>query len=334
VSAEPSKIRRWIVLGVKLLVLAVVAVFIVRWVNSALAQFRRENFSLADVHVGWLVVSGVCFLLSQLPMAWFWYTALVKLGQRPTLWQALRAYMIGGLGKYVPGKAMVVVLRSGLVRSREVDVTVATLCVFIETLTMMAVGGFVAAVLLLAGAVDVDGGWMIHLVAVGLMLATGIPTLPPIFRRVVRVLRVSKAKADIDELLQRLDYKLMACGWIANLISWPFMGLSLWATLRAMPGTEESLGGAIETLPLMTASIALATIAGFVSMVPGGFGVRELVLNVLLVPTFGKLAILAVLLLRLVWLVSELVFSSILYVSGKMCCDAPSALADADARKA
>jgi hypothetical protein len=211
---------------------------------------------------------------------------------------------------------MVVVLRSGLVRSREVDVTVATLCVFVETLTMMAVGGFVAAVLLLSGAVEVAGGPLIYLLAIGLMLATGVPTLPPIFRRVVRVLRVSKAKADIDLLLERLDYKLMACGWIANLISWPLMGLSLWATLRAMPGTEGSLGGAIETLPLMTASIALSTIAGFVSMIPGGFLVREMVLNVLLVPTFGKLAILSAILLRLVWLVSELLFSSILYVCG------------------
>ena len=320
--------------GLKLLVLAVVAVFIVRWIASALDQFKRENFSLADVRFGWLVVSGVLFLMSQVPMAWFWHMAMHKLGQRPTLGQTLRAYMIGGLGKYVPGKAMVVVLRSGLVRGKQVDVTVATLCVFIETLTMMAVGGFVAAILLLAGAVDVDGGWMIHLAAVGLMLATGIPTLPPIFRRVVRVLRVSKAKADINELLERLDYKLMACGWIANLISWPLMGLSLWATLRAMPGTEASLGGVFETLPLMTASIALATIAGFLSMVPGGFGVREFVLKLLLGPTFGDLAILSVLLLRLVWLVSELVFSSILYVSGKVCCEAPTPLADADARKA
>jgi uncharacterized membrane protein YbhN (UPF0104 family) len=317
--------------GLKLLVLAVVAVFIVRWVLSALEQFKREDFSLADVHFGWLVASGVFFLLSQLPMAWFWHAALTKLGQRPTHWQTLRAYMIGGLGKYVPGKAMVVVLRSGLVRSKQVDVTVATLCVFIETLTMMAVGGFVAAILLLAGAVEVDGGPLIYLVAIGLMLATGVPTLPPIFRRVVRVLRVSKAKSDINELLGRLDYKLMACGWGANLLSWPLMGLSLWSTLRAMPGTEAVLGGMLEMLPLMTASIALATIAGFVSMVPGGFGVRELVLNVLLVPTFGKLAILSVILLRLVWLVSELVISSILYVSGKVCCEAPNGLADAAA---
>jgi uncharacterized membrane protein YbhN (UPF0104 family) len=316
VITEPSNLRRWLVRVVKLLVLAVVAVFIVRWVNNALAELAKEKFSLADVHPWWILVSAVFFILSQVPLAWFWYAAMRQLGQRPTLLQALRAYMIGGLGKYVPGKAMVVVLRSALVRGPQVDTTVATLCVFIETLTMMAVGGFLSAVIMLAGFVDVDGGPLLHWVAVGLMLATGIPTLPPIFRRVVRVLRVSKAKSDIDMLLQRLDYQLMARGWIANFIAWPLMGLSLWATLRAMPGTDTALGGIVETLPLMTAAIALSTIAGFVSMIPGGFLVREMVLNVLLVPTFGKLAILSAILLRLVWLVSELLFSSILYLVG------------------
>ena len=105
------------------------------------------------------------------------------------------------------------------------------------------------------------------------------------------------------------------------------MGLSLWATLRAMPGTDTALGGIVEMLPLMTAAITLATIAGFASMVPGGFGVREFVLNVLLVPTFGKLAILSVILLRLVWLVSELVFSSILYLVGTGSLPVPEARA-------
>ena len=149
-----------------------------------------------------------------------------RLGQRPGVWDTLRAFYIGGLGKYVPGKAMVVVLRTGLVRGPRVDTTVAALCVFIETLTMMAVGGFLGAVLVLFSDTPFREMALIYPLAIGLMLLTGIPTLPPVFRVIVKTLRVSRANADIDELLKRLDYKLMAQGWVANLFSWPLMGLS------------------------------------------------------------------------------------------------------------
>jgi hypothetical protein len=225
------------------------------------------------------------------------------------------------LGKYVPGKAMVVVLRAGMVRGPNVDTTVAALCVFIETLTMMAVGGFLGSMYLIAHMTSIGHVAIMLPIAIGLMLATGLPTLPPIFRSVVRWLRVAKAKADINHLLQRLDYHVMACGWAANLIAWPLMGLSLWATLRAMPGTHDALASPLATLPLLTAAIALAVVAGFASMIPGGLGIRELVLNTLMVPIFGKLAIISVIVLRLVWLVAELIVSGILYVGGASAAD-------------
>ncbi|MCA9267324.1 MAG: hypothetical protein KDA41_02585, partial [Planctomycetales bacterium] len=143
-------------------------------------------------------------------------------------------------------------------------------------------------------------------------------TIPPLFRRVVRLLRLSKAKADIDDLLMRLSFRLMACGWIANLVAWPLNGLSLWATLKAIPSTTEIAAGPFAMLPLLTAAMALAVVAGFVSMLPGGVGVREFVLNALLAPIFGRLAIVSVILLRLVWLLAELVVSGILYVLGRV----------------
>jgi uncharacterized membrane protein YbhN (UPF0104 family) len=79
-------------------------------------------------------------------------------------------------------------------------------------------------------------------------------------------------------------------------------------------------------LPRYTASIALATLAGFVFLVsPGGLGVREAALAELMLPYLqgigmaGKAALLALVsaaLLRLVWLVSEIVVSVILYGVG------------------
>lgn len=63
------------------------------------------------------------------------------------------------------------------------------------------------------------------------------------------------------------------------------------------------------------AAITLATVAGFLSFVPGGAVVREAVLTELMVPHLGDaVALLSAILLRLVWLVAELVISGILYI--------------------
>lgn len=324
-----QRIRRRLPTAIKLIVFAVVAYFIWRSIANAWAQIEaQEGFQLAAVNLWWLATAGVLFLVAEIPMAWFWHATMHTLGQEPRLWESLRAYYLGSLGKYVPGKAMVVVLRAGMVRSRRTDATVAALAVFIETLTMMAVGGFLAALLLLGIAIQQGGLWYVLLVAVGLMAATGIPTIPPIFRHLVYLLRVSNAKADIDMLLRRLDLRLMLKGWVANILGWTIMGLSLWAALKSIPGTE--LGSSpLETLPLLTASIALAVVAGFVSMIPGGVGVREWALNLLMVPQFGSVvAIVSVILLRLAWLLSEVAFSGILYIAGKFSTGVTNSLPD------
>ena len=64
-------------------------------------------------------VAGRCrraVRVGLVPMAWFWHRTLAALGQ-PAPWRAtLRAYFLGHLGKYVPGKAMAVILRVAAVR--------------------------------------------------------------------------------------------------------------------------------------------------------------------------------------------------------------------------
>jgi uncharacterized membrane protein YbhN (UPF0104 family) len=73
---------------------------------------------------------------------------------------------------------------------------------------------------------------------------------------------------------------------------------------------------ATETLPLLTACAALAVVAGFLSLVPAGAGVREYVIMTLLAAEYGAVAaVAAAILLRLVWMVSEVLVSVILYVA-------------------
>jgi len=299
--------------AVKLLIAGLVVWGLWRVVVSAADDFRRSDFTLADVDVAGLAAAVLLYLAGTMPMAWFWHRVLISMGQRPRLWDAIRAHFIGHLGKYVPGKALVVILRTALIRGRGVDTTVAALAVFVETLTMMAVGAFLAAASLIFFFPEQR---VLTLLAVGLMLAAGIPTIPPLFRLAVRILKVRKLDADLDGKLAGLDGRLMITGWLCNLVGWSLFGLSLWAVLRAMPGSEQTLRDPWSELPLMTAAVGLAIVAGFLSRLPGGIGVRELVLDALMTPRFGQVtALVSAVLVRLVWMIAEAALAAVFYLS-------------------
>jgi uncharacterized membrane protein YbhN (UPF0104 family) len=248
------------------------------------------------------------YVAGLVPCWIFWQRTLRAMGQAPLWRESLPAFWIGHLGKYVPGKAMVVILRTGLVASERVNRTVAATSVFVETLTMMAVGACLASIIL----VWISDNLLLQLLAVGLMLCAGVPTWPPIFRRVVRWLRVQKANPQIEQAVEGIDYRLMATGWLSISVGWLLLGLSLWATLRSLPGVDVSWRDGL----LLTATVGLAMVAGFLSLIPGGLGVRDWILVELLAPRYGThVALASAILLRLVWLLSELLVSAILYLN-------------------
>ena len=301
---------RWAKLLFRVTVLVLVSFGIWHTVDKALLDLKNRGFAFSEIRPGWLFAAGLFYLAGMLPCWRFWHRTLRVMGQRPRWQETLRAFYIGHLGKYFPGKALVVVLRTSLVRSRRVDTTVAATSVFVETLTMMAVGAFVAAALL---GILFRQHSLLLLLAVCLMICAGGPTVPPIFRRLVRLVGVSKVNPDIESSLAGLDYRLMAFGWITVGLGWWLLGLSLWATLKAIPTTTP----AVITLydwPLLTACVALAMVAGFLSLLPGGIGIREYVVMTLLAEPYGPgAAAVSAIVLRLVWLLAELALGSVLY---------------------
>ncbi|QDU96402.1 lysylphosphatidylglycerol synthase transmembrane domain-containing protein [Lignipirellula cremea] len=311
-DSTPFLWKRWAVFAAKLVILLVVAVGIGRAVWVSLDQFREQKISLADIHWGWFAACGSLYLLGMAPACFFWHRTLWAMGQRPAFWESLRAFYLSQLGKYVPGKAMVVVLRSAAIASDRVDPVVAAVSVFVETLTMMAAGALVATAIL-AGIFHEHTGLM--LIALGLMALAGVPTAPPIFKRVVKLLRVKKANPKIDEALDGITWRLMLEGWLIDGAGWCVMGLSLWTALRATPGLDLSQLYTVESLLLVIASMALATVAGFLSLIPGGFGVRDLVVVTLIGVQFGSVAaIVSAVLMRLASLLAEVGVSGLLYL--------------------
>ncbi len=277
-ASEGIDWKRTIFATGKWLVMALVLAGVGYAIWKAMGELKK--FSLSDINWFWFTVSAVLYLLGMGPAWLFWHRTLQAMGQAPTLWESFRAFYVSQMGKYVPGKAMVVIIRAGMVRSARVDSMIAVVTVFVETLTMMATGALVSAIIVVVMFRDQTG---LVLLALGLMLCSGLPTFPPLFRQVVKRLTPKRAKQKLEESLSGISYRLMAEGWIIDGFGWIILGLSLGAALMALPGMENALYHP-SLLPLVIAAMALACVAGFVSMLPGGAGVREGVIIALLSP--------------------------------------------------
>ena len=297
--------RKWLLLIVKLAIVGLLLWGVHRTLAEAYDKLHDKQLHLDPL---WLIASGGLYLLAMVPSVLFWHRVLRVLGQEAGFFKTLRAYYIGHLGKYVPGKALVVVLRAGMVRGERVNVGVAAATVFVETLTMMASGSFIAAALV---AILYHEHWVYVVGAIICMLAAGLPTLPPVFAYLARLTRIDRGAREAGVDLQRIDYGTLLFGWLGTGIGWFISGLSLWATLRAMG--ETSLGP-IDDLSFLTMIVSISVVAGFISMIPGGLGSRDLVMLELLgLRLPASVAVVSTVLFRLVWLGAELVISAILY---------------------
>jgi uncharacterized membrane protein YbhN (UPF0104 family) len=278
------------------------------------------DLSRLTVTPGWLVLSGVLYLLALGTSAVFWYRLLRVFDQRPPFFQALRAYYLGLLGKYLPGKAWALLMRGSLVQGPNTLLGVAIITAFYEVFTTMAAGAFLAAVFFSLDKPDATD-LAVHPVILAFLLVAllGVPLLPWIFNRLVE--RLARRFQDVDSFrLPRLRATTLIEGLAITGCGWVFFGLSLWSAFQALLPGPHLLTAAV--LGRYVAIMSLAYVAGFlVLVVPSGVGVREYVLLKYLAPELARSGIaaapevvaLGVLLLRLVWTSAEVIAAGVVY---------------------
>ncbi len=319
--------KRWTLAVIKAVVAIVVLWAVGRHVLRTWNELRRHGDSL-HFDAGWLVGSGVLYLTGLVAYGRFYERILQASATPVRLGPALRAYLISHLGKYVPGKAMVVVVRAGLVVRHGARASTAAFATFYETLVMMAAGGVVAAVGFATAAgsqrslLKLPGWGTVHLpfytvvalAGLGLGLGFLVLVVPPVFGRLARLVSLPVPGVG-PEALPRLTAGLLVRGLLWSAAGWILLGFSQLAVVRAFDraGAERLL--TLGLGPVVVAGVALATVAGFVvAVLPGGLGVREGVLMSVLAPALGTQAsVVAALALRLVWVIAELAVGALLF---------------------
>ncbi len=313
-SADPksggSEGNRWgkakLVRFFRIVMMISVVLAVVYTAITSFQQLRQEGFDFSAVKYGWWIGAVGVYVGTMFLSCCFWFRVLIALGQKPKFGAALMAFFASQLGKYVPGKAMVVVIRTDMIRGDEVSTAPAAASVFVETLTWIFVGSVIGSLLLV---LQFEGQTLLKTIGVLLAIIAGTLTWPPIFRWIALKLGVVKGRK-AKKLLRGLNLQTMSFGWLLMTMGWCLNGLSLWMVLKGLPGTAV----AISDYSLAMVCVSLATVAGFVSLLPGGLGVRELVMIPLLGSQFGAVtAIVAAIVIRVIWLTAELATSGIIY---------------------
>lgn len=300
------------------LILATAIVAVVGW--QLVRDLNQLDVRQLHLRPGWLILSGTLYLLALGLSAWFWVLLLRRFGQQPEIVAALRAYYVGHLGKYLPGKAWALLLRAGLVHSPRVRVSAAIITSFYEVLTTMAAGALLAAVLFtLHPPTILTLEWSPVWLGLALLAVVIVPLLPGVFNWAVD--RLTARFRQIETLqLPRLGHSTLLLGLGLTLIGWALLGLSLWALLQGLLPQEQLL--TLERWTRYTSINALAYVAGFLVLVaPGGVGVREFFLLQLLpseladqpVHAVAAVTALAVLVLRLVWTGAEILLAGLVW---------------------
>lgn len=229
------------------------------------------------------LVFGTLFLLAMFfAHAFLWRRILADLAiGRPDARTTVRIYFLAGLGRYVPGKVLQLVGFAVLAREAGMSGIHAVAAAIIGQLAFLATGLLLLAMLLpgfgggwpaLLGAGLLAGGAAVLWVVGGTRLGHGV-------RERIRSAAGERMGARLQaafELADRVRPRA-AFVWLAGYAgSWVLLGIGF--TLFVMAFIPEALGYAGP----VSGSLAASYVAGYLTLVPAGIGVREGALATLL----------------------------------------------------
>ncbi|QDT99627.1 lysylphosphatidylglycerol synthase transmembrane domain-containing protein [Gimesia aquarii] len=292
-----------------------------------LYQEQGEAITKIQIKPTWLILSGICYFVAWLPSVWFWQQLMIASSERTTFWPTARAYYCGHLGKYIPGKVSVLLIRATLLKDFGVRVSVAMLTAAYETLAVMGVG-LVVFLALVPYVINAEQStewpaWIQSIQSRPLLvpflfcftLFVSLPLLSRLLKRISQKMSKLESEESSESQQASISIRLLYAGVLVFLISWSLHGLSLGLVIASL-GDQ---GLVLRQWPLWTAAVSAALALGFaVLFAPAGLGIREGLLVAILTgcPEIGPVnAFVAALLMRIVSFTSEILSAFVLYYS-------------------
>lgn len=338
-SSKSASSRVWKL--IKWGLLALVLYFVGR---QGYQLYQEQSASLSEIQIKpmWLILSGGCSFVAWLPSVWFWQRLMMTSDEKVGFWPTARAYYCGHLGKYIPGKVSVLLIRATLLKEFGVRVSVSALTAAYETLAVMGVGlvVFLALVPYVFNAAQLTEWptWIQSIqtrpLLVPILFLFALFVSLPLVSRLLNLFSKKITKSDVEASAEdpqsSISLGLLYVGVFVFLISWMLHGLSLGLVLASLGNSGLNW----QEWPLWTAAISAAFALGFAALfAPAGLGVREGLIAAILAgsPAIGPVnAFVAALLIRIVSFASEILAAFVLYYGFRSRTDVNSAPAQKD----
>jgi len=278
-----------------------VSAFLLVLVLIAVSLFAKRSLSglsesdLSGLSVGPLLLALGLITLAYLNRFFFWTVLTASFQLKAPFLLAFRAFFYSLLGRYIPGKAGLFLFR---IRAYEggsrKKVGAALITEYIATL-------LAACILIIAGTMFIPATNVIltRVIPIGLLVVLVVLLHPAILRRTINSLFKLMRKEPLEVFPATKALIAITFGYIL------LHGLALFLLLRVF----SPLG--FETYPIVTGAYFMAGLVGvFAFFAPGGIGVREGVLFLLLsFVADSQSVVIAAAIMRLLTLLSELILA-------------------------
>jgi glycosyltransferase 2 family protein len=214
-----------------------------------------------------------------------WWQLLRDQGLTVSWYTAVRAYFVSQIGKYVPGKAWVLLLRVGLLKSVQARPATVIVTGLYETLTSMAAGAVLGVILLpWSGLAEQLNQWQRYSLFGLALLPLAVLGLNRLVRRVASKYRSPESPSVPVPSVTRL-----VLGLLQATVGWTLLGLSLWLTTCGLAAEPPAFKPDFYLRCLC--GVCVAYVFGFIVLVsPAGVCAREWVLQTVLARAFGETA--------------------------------------------
>ncbi|RVW00130.1 lysylphosphatidylglycerol synthase transmembrane domain-containing protein [Rhodococcus xishaensis] len=302
-SAPPSNRRSLLVNGLRVAVTVAIVVAIAFAVKS---QWTEVRGAIRDLQWWPMAASTVFIFLGMGAAIRGWQHALGALEHPIPAFDAARCYLVGQLGKYLPGSVWAFVLQGELARRAGVSGAAAFIAVLV-TAGLSTTSALIVGLLGLPALFQIGTPAAVAVIAVTpIALVCAYPrTLTRLVNFALKLLR--RAPLHRPLAMHKVGLALVWCA-----ISWVAYGFHLWLLASTFGGFGT------DRLIASIGAISLAMCAGvLVFVVPSGIGVREAVIVAALAPVADAGTALALALTsRLLFTLCEVFAGSIAAVAG------------------
>ncbi len=293
------KTKKRLILIAKIILMAAVFIFIGRKFADSWNEVSNKQ-----LHVDWrFAFLGIaCFASSMMTNTLVWRWLTWRMGDRNRTLPLLGAYLFSQMGKYAPGKIMLLLMR--VERAERIGMNKKTCIVstLIENAMYMVSGGVMALLTLALFLINRP----VYLVAVLVpLIALVVLFHPSIFYRLVNkmLIKWNQPPVEKNEQLRKRD---LALAVVMFSPVWIFGGIGLWCAARTV--TMIPLASATN----LPGAFALSVTGGMASFLPGGLGIAEAIKSLFLNPVIGpQAALIAVAVQRMAQIITEVILGTL-----------------------